>query len=311
MSTHIDVNRKYNLKRSSFIDNHVVPYILLLPSSVLILVFVLVPFLLNIIVSFTDYSLINPNYSFVGIQNYVEVFNSGILVVAVIKTAIWTIGCLIPSLIIGLIACLLMNSNIKFVNVLKAAILLPWVLPEVVTGYAWQWMFSGDFGIITHYLIKLHIIDDSFSFFTTTSAAMTAVIIANVWRSFPFIAVMLYAKLKTLPAEMVEAAKIDGAGSIQIFTHVTISWLMPIAARVMALAFIWTSNAFSIIFTMTAGGPAGGTETLSVLMQRIAMRDYNFPIATALGVIVFIITALCILLPFLSKKLTKKSYNDG
>ena len=152
----------------------------------------------------------------------------------------------------------------------------------------------------------MNIIHDSFSFFTTASAAMTAVIIANVWRSFPFIAVMLYAKLKTLPMELVEAAKMDGANSFQIFINVTVSWLMPIVARVMALAFIWTFNGFSIIFAMTAGGPAGGTETIAVLMQRIAMRDFNFPIATALGAIVFVMTALCILLPLISKKLIDK-----
>jgi multiple sugar transport system permease protein len=185
-----------------------------------------------------------------------------------------------------------MASNIKGVSILRACILLPWILPEVVTGYTWQWILQGEYGIVTSNLIKLGIISSDFSFFENGAAAMFAVILANVWRGFPFIAILMFAKLKTLPNELVEAARIDGASPVQIFIRVTISWLMPIIQRAGILAFIYTFNAFSIIYAMTGGGPIGATETLSVAIQRIAFRDYNFGGASAFGVIILIITLI-------------------
>jgi multiple sugar transport system permease protein len=273
------------------------PYFFTFPAGILIFVFVVIPFLLNIAISFTNYSFINPNYSFVSFENYKNVLGNSEIWEVARHTLVFTLGSLILSTVLGLIAALIMTSKIVGVNILKATILLPWILPETVTGYVWQWMFTDQFGIIPVYLHKLGLIGDDFSFFTSGPAAMATVIIANSWRAFPFIAVNIFAKLRTLPEEMLEAARMDGANAFQTFFYIKLGWIMPILQRCVILVFIWTFNAFAILFTMTNGRPAGQTSTLPLWLQRLAFTEYNFGQATALGVLIllFIIAVFCLI----------------
>jgi multiple sugar transport system permease protein len=259
------------------------PYLLTFPGFLLIFVFTLFPFLLNVIVSFTDYSYIRPVTSFVFFKNYKDVILNGIFFDTVKKTLVWTCGNFIVIMILGLATSLLMTSKIKIVGILKACILLPWILPEVVTGYTFQWMFSGDYGIIWTYLVKLHIITSDYSFLQNMKGAMSIVILANIWRGFDFVAVMTYAKLKTIPDEYYEVAKLEGANALQMFIHVKFFWIYPMLQRSAFLIFVWTFNAFSIIYAITLGGPAGATEIISLEIQKLAFRFFDFGHATVMG----------------------------
>ena len=224
---------------------------LLSPSAFLLLFFVALPFVLNLVISFSDYSIINPNAKFVGLNNFKTVIENGSLWRVIKNTLVWTAGNLIPVFLLGMGSAILMASDLKGMGFLKGVILLPWILPESVTGYTWKWMFTGDYGIVPKILVDLGCVSPDYSFLSDSRGAMFVVIIANVWRAFPFVAVMLYAKLKTMPKEILEAAELDGANAVQTFFQIKISWLMPIIRKTMMLVFIWTFNAFAIIFTIT------------------------------------------------------------
>jgi multiple sugar transport system permease protein len=144
-------------------------------------------------------------------------------------------------------------------------------------------MLSADYGIVWTYLVKWGIISSDFSFFSNPRAAMFAVIVANVWRGFPFVAVMSYAKLKTIPTEQIEAAMLDGTNAIQRFFNVVLPWIFPILKRCSFLVFVWNFNSFSIIYSMTKGGPGATTETFPIMIQRIAFRMLDFGQAATLG----------------------------
>jgi multiple sugar transport system permease protein len=275
-------------------------FLLTTPGILLIFIFTVFPFLLNIYVSFTGYSLMAPDLTLIGFDNYMMVLKDGILWTTTVRTLIWTIGSFIPIFVIGVLCSVVMNSQIRGISILRALVLLPWILPEVVTGYNFQWMFLGDYGIVWTYLVKWGIISKEFSFFSSPSGALFAVILANVWRGFPFVGVMAYAKLKTIPTEQIEAALIEGTNAVQRFIHITIPWIFPVLKRCAFLVFVWNFNSFSIIYTMTKGGPGATTETFPVMIQRIAFRMLDFRQATTLGtfsaliVIVVIVSVIII-----------------
>jgi multiple sugar transport system permease protein len=281
-------------------------FLLSMPGILLIVLFTVFPFIANIYVSFTGYTLIDPDLSIIGLRNYRQVLGDGILLDTSLRTLVWTIGSFVPILVLGVLISLVMNTDTWGINILRALILLPWIMPEVVTGYNFQWMLSGDYGIIWTYLVKWGIISKDFSFFTNPRAAMFAVILANVWRGFPFVAVMSYAKLRTIPTEQIEAAMIDGANSVQRFFNVILPWIFPILQRCSFLVFVWNFNSFSIIYTMTKGGPGATTETFPIMIQRIAFRMLDFGQAATLGTFSALIVIVMLVLVFGINLIVKK-----
>lgn len=270
------------------------PYLLLAPAVLVILGTVAYPVVYNIYLSFIDYTLTKPDKPFVGLGNYITVLQADYFADVLKQTLVWTLGNIVLLLALGLAVCMLLNQEFVGKNLLKSLLLISWILPEVVTGYAWKWMLMSDFGIVNAALEKIGLVGPDFSWFRTGSMAMLAAILANVWRSFPYMTLMLYAKLKTLPGELREAAEIDGATRPQQFAYITLPHLKPVLQRCTLLAFIWTFNAFSIIYTLTAGGPVGKTETFGLIIQRIAFSNYRFGEASALSMVMLFILMLVI-----------------
>ncbi len=201
---------------------------------------------------------------------------------------VWTVSNLVLTMLLGVTVGLLLDSRIKGKIILQSVILIPWVIPETVTAYTWKWMMSSDYGILNRFLYQLNIIGPDFSWFRTGQMAMLAVVLANTWRSFPFLAVMVFAKKKSMPSDWTEAAMIDGANGWQVFCHITVPYLKPVITRVTMLIFIWSYNAFGIIYTMTEGGPLGSTTTFPIYIQKTAFEQYDFGITSAMSVIMMI-----------------------
>ncbi len=281
-------------------------FLLTTPGILLVFLFTVFPFFLNIYISFTGYTLTYPDLKPIGLENYRLVLGDDLLWKTAQRTLIWTVGCFIPIFVLGVSCSLVMNSRIPGIGLLQALVLLPWIMPEVVTGYNFQWMLTGEYGIVWHYLVKWGIISKDFSFFISPSGARFAVILAYVWRAFPFVAVMTYAKLKTIPTEQVEASLIEGAGPIQRFIHITVPWIIPVLKRCAFLVFIWTFNSFTTIYTMTKGGPGITTETFSVMIQRVAFRMLDFRQATTLGVLSALIVITVLVTVYVISVIVKK-----
>ena len=265
------------------------PLFLILPAVLILLVFKFYPLFVNIWYSLIDYKLTGGAQKFVGLENYRNVLHDAKFLAAISRTFSWTVFNILGMVAIGVPTAFLLNTQFKGKVLLKSCILIPWVLPEIVTGYTWKWMLMGDFGIVNTILSWFHIVEPSFSWFRNGTTAMLAVVLANVWRSVPFVAVMVYAKLRTIPTEMMEAARIDGASGVKLLRYITFPYTGPVLSRVIMLAFAWPFNAFSIIASMTGGGPVYKTEIMPLIVQRTAFSKFEFNSASAMSIVASLI----------------------
>ncbi len=273
--------------KSLLYKESIFPYLLIAPGSVALLLFIAYPMITNIFMSFFDYKLVQIIKPFVFLDNYIQVLSSGRIWESLVRTITWTGFNILFMNILGLIVAIFLATGFRGNTVIKATILIPWVLPQVVTGYTWSLMLSQDIGVVNHMLQSLGIVPPNFSWFQSGGLAMTAVIIANVWRGFPFFALMIYAKLSTLPRDQVEAARIDGANIKDVFIHITVPYIQSTIKTCSLLAFIWTFNAYDILKVMTNGGPAEETLTLSLIVQREAFQYYELSRAATMSVVMF------------------------
>lgn len=269
------------------------PYLYSAPFFFLILAFSIFPFLLNIGMSFTDYSLKRTEWKWVGLKNYRTILSDPASWKAIRLTAVFIIGCVVLTMLLGMFYAVVMTFRVKGITVMKAIILMPWIIPESVTAYVWKWLFSADSGLIYYILLKTGLIREGTSFFFDGNLAMLMVILANVWRTAPFVAIMAYAKLSAVPDGHVEAARIDGANAVQVFRYIKLPWMAPVLQRCAMLLFVWSFNSFTIIYILTNGGPAGATTTLPYLIRQAGFQTFQFSRAAALSVISLLIILLC------------------
>ena len=272
-------------------------YALTIPGIVLLLVVVFLPFLQNIYYSFTDYSLLNVNESVIGFENYKKILKGDEFFSALGKSLVYVVIVICLIAVIGVGAAFIQNSkSIKGVAVLQIFLLLPWVMPEVITGYTWKLLLNYQTGPYYRLLETLHLIPKGEDIFANAVLALLAVAIANVWRGFPVVAITVYAKLQTLQQEQVEAAIIDGANRFQVFRFIELPHVSSSVSAVLTLCFIWTFNSFGLVNVMTGGGPAGATETLPVFLQRKAFKFFDYSNASAFAVLMIIVLLIVVLL---------------
>ena len=272
------------------------PYLLLLPAAIIIISFVLYPLSNNVLMSFKNAKLIKVTSRYIGFSNYIEIFSSPKIWQSIARTFTWTISNIFSMAILGVITALLFMADFTGKRLLKAVILIPWVLPQVVTGFVWTVMLSDHMGIITALMRGSGIFAENFSWFQTGALSMSAAVLANVWRGFPFFALMLYARLSTLPSSQLDAAQIDGAEGVSLFRYILFPYMKPVLYTCMVLAFLWTYNAYDIIKVMTNGGPAEATLTLPLLIQREAFEYYNLSKASTMSLVTFVLIVVLFLL---------------
>jgi multiple sugar transport system permease protein len=277
-------------------QKNILPYLLIAPALILLLTFLAYPMISNLITSFYSYKLSSPKRPFVGLNNYRTILTSGRIWSAVGRTFFWTFVNLFLIIVLGVLMALLLNTKFPGSAFLKSFMLVPWILPSVITGYIWLLMLGEDSGIITYALKNLHIVSQDFSWFSTGSTSMAAAIIANSWRGFPFVALMVFARLSNLSQDQVESACLEGATRGQIFRYITLPHIKPVLNNCILLVFIWTFNAYDIMRVMTNGGPAEKTTTMSILVYKEAFNYYSISNAAAISVVMFLLMLIIILL---------------
>lgn len=266
-------------------------WLYLLPAIILVGTIIIYPLIINIRNSVsTDLQLLaGGDLSFVGLDNYRSAWNAGLLQQSVKNTLIFTFSSVIFSFIIGFAIALLLDRIKRGATVYRLLLVTPWVISPVITGFAWRWMLSERFGFLNYYLLKLGIISDNIIWLGDTTKAFTAVIVANIWRSVPFMIIMLLAGLKGTSKELEEAADIDGAGVWQKFWFIIIPQMKNVIIIVMLLGLIWSSNDFTLVQIMTKGGPLNSTMVLPVLIKNTGFFSLRYGTASALSVILVII----------------------
>jgi multiple sugar transport system permease protein len=236
----------------------------LLPAAVVLLLFLTYPLGLGVYLGFTDTRLGRPGI-WIGIENYEFLWEDSIFWLSVFNTILYTTVASLFKFVLGLWLALLLNRHLPFKAFLRAIVLLPWVVPTVLSGIAFWWIFDAQFSVISWALIKLGLIDGPINFLGDVANARASVIAANIWRGIPFVAITLLAGLQTIPQSLYEAAVLDGATNWQRFRWITLPMLSPIIAVVMTFSVLFTFTDFQLIYVLTRGGPLNATHLMATL----------------------------------------------
>ncbi len=251
-------------------DERWLAILLLLPTIVLLGLFIAYPFVKGIMLSVTDSRVGVPGH-FVGLQNFKDVWNDSIFRVAVWNTCVYTFVATVFKLALGLWLAVLLNQHFKGKAITRAFILLPFIVPTVLSTLAWKWMFDPTFSVINWMLFHLGLIHGRINWLGDPHLALVSVIIVNIWRGLPFYAITLLAGLQTISPELHEAAAIDGARAWQRFRHVTWPLLLPVTLVVTLFSVIQTFADFQLVYVLTGGGPANATQLFATYAYQIGI----------------------------------------
>ena len=281
-----DMNSVKKNRGSSIHDSSKTAVTLLAPA-LLILAFVIVyPLIRSFVLSFFNLELTKPGQnSFVFLKNFRTMFRDDAFWVSFKNTIVFTLNTVFISVLLGLIIAIAFDQLPKRFAGLRGVILVPWVIPGIVVGYLFMYMFDVDVGVINFFLQKLGLIDHYLPWLMNNRLAMVSIIVAHVWNQIPFHILMISAGLKTIPREVQEAAYVEGAGRWQEFRHVTLPHIWGILVISSLLMIIRNFNNFPIIFTMTGGGPGDSTTTAVLHIYKLAFEQYQLSYASAVGVI--------------------------
>ena len=238
--------------------------ICLLPAVGLLMTFLTYPLGLGIYLAFTD-TTIGRRGVWVGIENFQYLLSDPIFWNAVFFSVFYTSIATIGKFGLGLWLALLLNNHLPFKSLLRAIILLPWIVPTVLSAIAFWWIYDPQFSIISHLLIQTGLRETNVDFINTPWPARWSLIAANIWRGIPFVAISLLAGLQTISPSLYEAAMLDGATAWQRFRFITFPMLLPILAIVMTFSIIFTFTDFQLVYAITRGGPVNSTHLLATL----------------------------------------------
>src|ERR1700743_107549 len=236
----------------------------MLPAMGFLIFFLAYPLGLGIWISFTDARIGRPGV-FIGTENYQWLWDDSIFWLSMFNTLLYTTIASAIKFAIGLYLALLLNENMPFKAMLRAMVLIPFIVPTVLSALAFWWIFDSQFSIISWSPKHLHLISHNINFLGDTTWARICVIFANIWRGVPFVAITLLAGLQTVSPSLYEAATLDGATSWQRFRHITYPLLTPIIAVVMTFSVLFTFTDFQLIWALTRGGPVNATHLMATL----------------------------------------------
>ncbi len=274
-------------KRRGELSDGVYAILFLAPALLILAVVVFYPLLQVLYTSLYDTHLMLPaQQKFVGLKNFSQLFTADpVFMTSVVNTLIFTAVSVAGGFVLGFGMALLLNEHLPFRHILRGLALIPWVVPGVIVALLTLYMFNGEVGIVNYTLKTLGLIDKFIPWFGSTEHALLAIIIANIWNQTPFYMLMLLAGLQLRPDDLMEAAKIDGAGTWARFRYVTLPHLKGIIMIVTALMVIWNFNNFDLIWTTTQGGPVNATMVLSVYTYRQAFLSFRLGYASAIAVL--------------------------
>ncbi|WP_209772980.1 carbohydrate ABC transporter permease [Azospirillum rugosum] len=265
----------------------------MLPAAAVLLLFLAYPLGLGVWLGMTD-TRVGRAGQYIGIENYEMLWTDSVFWTSVFNTLLYTVVASIAKFALGLWLALLLNRHLPFKAFLRAIVLLPWIVPTALSAIAFWWIYDSQFSIISWSLTRLGLIEHNINFLGDPAWARASVIIANVWRGIPFVAITLLAGLQTIPPSLYEAATIDGATPWQRFRYVTFPMLTPIIAVVMTFSVLFTFTDFQLIYVLTRGGPLNATHLMATLSFQRAIPGGNLGEGAAIAVtmIPFLLSAI-------------------
>jgi len=273
-------------------DRRVLSFLFMLPAVGLLVVFLAYPLGLGVWLGFTDARIGRPGI-FTGLDNYISLFQDDVFLLSVFNTILYTVVATVIKFGLGLWLALLLNHSMPFKAFIRAIVLLPYIVPTVLSAIAFWWIYDAQFSIVSWALVKLGLIDHYIDFLGEPNMARGSLIAANIWRGIPFVAICLLAGLQTISPSLYEAAALDGATPWQRFRHVTVPMLMPILSVVLTFSVLFTFTDFQLVYAITRGGPVNSTHLMATLafQRAIAGGRLGEGAAIATAMIPFLVFA--------------------
>lgn len=272
------------------------------PTVLLLSVLMYYPMIGTVIESFYSTSFIRPVAKFAGFALYEKVLASRDFYQILLNSVVWTVCVVLLQNVLGFFAALLLNQHLPGQGLIRALVLLPWILPGVIAAILWRFMYDPQLGLINSFLISLGLLETGAAWLADSATAMAAVIFAAVWKGFPFSTVVYLAALQNVDQEQVEAAIIDGAGPIRRLIDVTLPAIRHVIVVTVVLTMILTFNYFDMVWVLTRGGPQNATHIFPTKIFEVGFGQFRFGEAATYGVFSIIVLAVLVSLYFLVQK---------
>jgi len=267
----------------------------LVPAVIYMVAFFGFPVVKNFLMAFQKYStttFYTGEAPWIGLGNYRAVVSSSVFDKALVNTILFTVGSIAGQFVIGLALAVFFRRRFPLNGLLRSLLLLPWLIPLIVSGAVWRWILDKDNGALNRFLAATHIATGHPGWLTSTSLALVAVMMVNIWIGIPFNVTILYGGLQDIPEELYEAASLDGASGWQRFRYVTWPMLRPVVSVVLVLGVVYTIKVLDVILGLTNGGPANASQTIATQSYHLSFQQFDFGQGAALGNILIAISLL-------------------
>ncbi len=287
-------------RKKSAWKNALTVLLFVLPALIPLIIFWIYPILRSVWLSFTNWDFMTPDYDVVGLKNYISLLKDSRFYNALWNTVVFTAGTLVPTIAGGLGLALLLRKNFRGSGIFKFVLFSPWITPTVAISIVWTWIFKADGGIANIVLGFFGL--PALKWINSSSTAMLSVIIVTVWKSLGYAMIFYLSALEKVPAELYEASSLDGAKPLRQFLDMTLPSISPTTFFLMIITMVNSLQAYDQIQILTQGGPSGSTRTLLYMYYQLGFQEFKMGEATAIAVIMIIITVLLSLIQFTASK---------
>ncbi|PIE04347.1 MAG: sugar ABC transporter permease [Spirochaetales bacterium] len=282
--------RSSGAKTDFFAKKKLEPYIFVLPSFLLLLFMFGFPLLNSSVMAFQEYNLSAPDkIHFSGLDNYRKIFSDSDIWLIIKNSLLYVVASVTGQFLLGMALAFALRKRFFGRGLYQAIVFLPWAFSAFVIGLIYRWSFNGEYGIVNNLIHLFGSVGENIAWLGTPGLSLLVVIFAMIWMGIPFFAIMLLAALQSIPADVYEAAHMDGCGALRRFAQITIPYIKPTIIVTILLRTIWIFNSFDLIVIITNGGPANYSQTLPSFMYTRAFSSYDFGLASALGVLLIIV----------------------
>lgn len=268
-----------------------IAWLLILPALLIRGFTTIYPIAKTLVNSFFDIRILSGVHEFAGFRNYLNVFSDQKVITTLQFTAIFVIISMAFHIVLGIALALILNMKFKGRRFLRTIVLIPWAMPAVVIGMAAKWAFNNDYGLINDF-IRWFVPNFQLSWLVNTNTARGAVIAMDLWKDLPFFAILVLSSLQFISGDIYEAAKVDGANSIDAFLHITLPLIMKNVLTLCIPFTLWRLTSFDLVYSMTSGGPGEDTSLIAYRITMEAFTNLNVGYAAALAVMLFLVMAL-------------------
>jgi len=285
------------------------PYLMIAPIALMLLAVTFYPAFYAVYLAMTDANLIRlARAQFIGFGNFLRIMDDPIFFQSLWRTLRWDVAVVLSELAIALPIALFLDLNFKGRGFVRAAVVVPYIIPPAVAALMWVYMFDGNFGVVNDLLVKIGILDKYYSFLSEPLPSFFVTVGAMVWCGTPLMAIILLAGLQAIPGELYEAAKVDGANVWQRFLYITLPQLLPSILFICLLRTIWMSNHIDVIFVMTRGGPGFNNYTEAIYSFMLTQRfEIGYSSAVAVVLALILVTASSFYVRHLARSVLSQS----